>query len=88
MIVRFYDFGEPLLKFNILRLVKRDGGVSPELSSIDMRPVLLPELKGILAASGFGEALVFGDITMSGFDAAASTDTIVLAVREHARTTP
>jgi glycine/sarcosine N-methyltransferase len=84
MIVRFYDFGEPLLKFNILRLVKRDGGVSPELSSIDMRPVLLPELKGILAAAGFGETLVYGDITMSTFDPSTSSDLIVATVRDGA----
>jgi hypothetical protein len=88
MIVRFYDFGTPLLRFNILRLEKRDGGVRPGLSSIDLRPVLLPELKEILAGAGFGGALVFGDITMSGFDPATSPDLIVIAVREHARTTP
>lgn len=87
MIVRFYDFGDPLLRFNILRLEKHDGGVRPLLSSIDLRPVLLPELKELLPAAGFAEPIVFGDITMSSFDPAASPDLIVLAVRDGTRTT-
>jgi len=80
--VRFYDFEEPLLRFNILRLEKKGTEIRPRLSSIELRPVLRAELEELLASAGFGDRKVSGDITMKKFNPATSSDLVVLAVRD------
>ncbi len=80
--VRFYDFTEHLLRFNILRLERRGGGIVPHLSSVDLRPILLPELEGVFGQTGFASWTVFGDITGAPFEPASSPDLIVVGVRE------
>lgn len=80
--VRFYDFEEHLLRFNILRLEKKGPEIRPRLSSIELRPVLRAELEELLASAGFGDRKVFGDITMQKFNLATSSDLVVLAVRD------
>jgi glycine/sarcosine N-methyltransferase len=82
MFIRFYDFEEDLLRFNMLRLERRGGDIFPHLSSVDLRPVLLPELKEVLGMGGFAAMKIYGDIGMSVFDPATSPDLIVLAVNQ------
>lgn len=79
--VRFYDFGEELLRFNILRLERKGELILPQLSSIDLRPVLRDELDGLLASAGFVDRRTYGDISMQPFEA-SSRDLLVLAARE------
>jgi glycine/sarcosine N-methyltransferase len=79
--VRFYDFLDPLLRFNILRLEKTGEGFRPELSSVTLRPFLESEIRRALAPAGFIDIRTFGDLSMNPFDPANSPDLFLLARR-------
>jgi 2-polyprenyl-3-methyl-5-hydroxy-6-metoxy-1,4-benzoquinol methylase len=77
--VRFYDFEDELLRFNILRLKRTHSGFIPELDSIALRPVVRGELSNLLAEAGFVEVNVHGSIALEEFDPQASKDLVVVA---------
>jgi SAM-dependent methyltransferase len=79
--IRFYDFEEDRIRFNILRLERSGGEIVPRLSSVDLHPFLLPELVEALGRAGFVWREAYGDVAMSPFDPASSPDLVLLAVR-------
>jgi glycine/sarcosine N-methyltransferase len=79
--IRFYDFEEHRIRFNILRLERSGGETVPSLSSVDLHPVLLPELVEALGRAGFVWREAYGDVAMSPFDPSSSPDLILLALR-------
>jgi glycine/sarcosine N-methyltransferase len=83
LFVRFYDFNaDGTLTFNMLRL-RRDGGSVWEqgVESTLLFPWTQAELTGALRAAGFGRLVFYGDMTGAPFDAAASGNLIVAAIR-------
>ncbi len=77
--IRFYDFGEPLLRFNILEI---DWGQRPpahRLQSVPLYPWRPGEVEAALRIAGFGEVELSGDLGQSPFAAATSANTVVLA---------
>ena len=78
-IVRFYEYDEDGIIFNILTRQKGSGTVEEKLETIRLRPVLRDELVEVLEQVGLDEIKVFGGISMEPFDAATSKDLVVLA---------
>lgn len=77
--VRFYEYDEEGIIFNILTRQKGGGTVEEKLETIRLRPVIRDELVKVLEQAGFGEIRVFGGISMEPFDATSSKDLVVLA---------
>ncbi|MEO8167966.1 MAG: class I SAM-dependent methyltransferase, partial [bacterium] len=77
--IRFYDFEKDLLRFNILKLVKKNGGIVHTLNSIPLRPFRQTELSALLAQSGFDDVSFFGGISLEPFDPKSSKDLMIVA---------
>ncbi len=79
--VRFYDYEGDCVRFNILRLERKDGGLAHSLESIPLRPVMRDELLGVLGRTGFADVRTYGGITMEEYQPDTSRDLVVLAHR-------
>ena len=79
--VRFYDFHEESLTFNMLRLRRTAEGWSQEIESTELRPIFARDLTAALAIAGFDPVTLYGSYDGAPFDPAASGDLIAVAVR-------
>jgi SAM-dependent methyltransferase len=79
--VRFYDFHEELLTFNMLRLQRAAEGWSQSVEATELRPVFSKDLVSTLASTGFNPVTLYGSYDGSPFEPAASDDLIAVAVR-------
>jgi SAM-dependent methyltransferase len=79
--VRFYDFHEESLTFNMLRLRRTAEGWSQEIESTELRPIFARDLTAALAVAGFDPVTLYGSYDGTSFDPAASGDLIAVAVR-------
>jgi glycine/sarcosine N-methyltransferase len=77
--VRFYDYEKDLLRFNILKLEKKDDAVAHSLSSIPLHPIRQSEIAKLLSNSGFNEVKFYGGISLEEFQPQTSKDLVVLA---------
>jgi len=76
--VRFYDFRDGLIDFNILEIQwDQEGGATHKLLSTPLRPYLYSELTDALTDAGFSDIQTFGDLQFSPFDPETS-DTLLL----------
>ncbi len=80
--IRFYDFENDLIRFNILRLRRNGDQIASEIDSIALRPVMSAELIDVLVQAGFENIKLFGGISMEGFAPSSSRDLVVLAERK------
>jgi SAM-dependent methyltransferase len=79
--VRFYDFHEESLTFNMLRLRRTAEGWSQSIESTELRPIFAGDLVSTLASAGFDPVTLYGSYDGSPFDPAASGDLIAVAGR-------
>jgi SAM-dependent methyltransferase len=79
--VRFYDFGRDRLCFNVLKLTRHQGRISPTLRSIELTPLPKKELLETLEETGFVDPRVYGGISMEPFQHMTSKDLVVLAAK-------
>jgi len=79
--VRFYDFHEESLTFNMLRLRRTAEGWSQDVESTELRPIFAQDLASALTTAGFGPVTLYGSYDGSPFDPAASGDLVAVAVR-------
>ncbi len=77
--VRFYDYEKDLLRFNILKLVKKDDAIEQRLNSIALRPIRQSEIAAMLSNSGLHEVKFYGGISLEEFQPQTSKDLVVLA---------
>jgi len=82
--VRFYDFEESLIRFNILRLTRQDGRIAHDMRSILLRPTGQGRLQQLLTDSGFGDVVPYGGLTMDAFEPERSTDLVVFGLKQPA----
>jgi SAM-dependent methyltransferase len=78
---RSYDYGEKLIRFTITR-EDLSGATSPDVTSIDLFPLLDTDLEDALAATGFGDVRLFGGISMDSYVPSGSKDLVVIAHRK------
>jgi glycine/sarcosine N-methyltransferase len=79
--VRFYDFHEESLTFNMLRLRRTSEGWLQDIESTELRPIFAQDLASALATAGFAPITLYGSYDSAPFDPAASGDLIAVAVR-------
>jgi SAM-dependent methyltransferase len=77
--VRFYDYDEKGVLFNILTLDKSKGTIEERLETVRLHPLLQEELITCLVDAGFCDIQSYGTISMEPFDAMKSKDLVVLA---------
>ena len=80
---RFYDF-EPngLLTFNVTTLHRvGNNDWRQSISSAQLRPLLSAEMPPLLQGTGFESISLFGDLSGSPFDPAASGNLVIHAVK-------
>ena len=81
LFLRFVDFGDELLTFNVVTLIREDGRWRYEVGSTKHRPITVAEAESALMSAGFASWDLYGDYQFSAFDPARSGDLIVVARR-------
>jgi 2-polyprenyl-3-methyl-5-hydroxy-6-metoxy-1,4-benzoquinol methylase len=77
--VRFYDYGENSIHFNILTLEKRHDTIVPSLKTVKLNPLRQADMRRLLSDAGYPEIKFFGGISMDEFNPDTSKDLVVLA---------
>lgn len=77
--VRFYDFHQETLTFNMLRLRRGGDGWVQDAASTELRPIFQRDLGLGLAEAGFARVTFYGDYQRAPFDAGESGDLIAVA---------
>ncbi len=83
--IRFYDFGDDVLAFNVLSIRWETGRTGDavvreqHLSSTPLRPYRASELASALEALGADEVDVFGDLAFGAFDQRTSPTAMIVA---------
>ncbi len=78
---RFIDFGDDLLTFNMVTLLREAGQWRYEVGSTKHRAITRDEAESVLGAVGFSRREYYGDYQDSPFDPDRSSDLIVVAHR-------
>jgi glycine/sarcosine N-methyltransferase len=81
LFLRFYDFHQETITFNMIRLRRTEQGWTQDVQSTELRPIFHGELEAALAAAGFDHTAFYGGYDSSAFDPAQSGDQIAVAVR-------
>jgi 2-polyprenyl-3-methyl-5-hydroxy-6-metoxy-1,4-benzoquinol methylase len=82
MFIRFYDYEDKLIRFNILTIEKSMDGIIHSLRSVKLRPWKAPQVVRLLRNVGFTDVKIFGSIAMEKYDAKTSKDVVLLARRK------
>jgi glycine/sarcosine N-methyltransferase len=85
--VRFYDYEEKLIRFNVLRLRKERESFRHELNSVVLRPLLARDVTETLARTGISGIRTFGGITLEPFAPDGSRDLVVIGSKGEKETT-
>ncbi len=81
--VRFYDFLDKMIRFNILIIDGREGGLSHELVSTELRPWQRDEIASALEWCGYSPPDYYGDMERREFSPDRSGNLIIEAVLEN-----
>jgi hypothetical protein len=83
LFVRFYDFHQETITFNVLRLERGEADWTQEAEATTLRPIFSDDLAAALASAGFSQVTLYGGCDGSPFDPDRSPDLIAVAVRKH-----
>ncbi|GAK51462.1 putative methyltransferase [Candidatus Moduliflexus flocculans] len=77
--VRFYDFLDPLIRFNVLTIQWQGDHAASTLNATTLYPYQQDEIETILAQHGFGEFECFGDMQFHPFIPEQSPNVVIVA---------
>lgn len=77
--IRFYDFYENLIRFNVLQVHWENGKPYHYLASTHLYPYTWREIKSHLEKIGFTNFKLYGDMTFSPFQEADSPNLVIVA---------
>jgi len=80
--VRFYDFMEDLVQFNVLMITTTGEKISHRLTSTRLKPYRLRELEAALETAGLQVIDTFGDMNFAPFNPNSSPNLVAVARRE------
>ena len=80
--IRFYDFLEGRVRFNILRLDWDGENCRKQLSSTELHPYVQEELKPALEEAGLGSVTFYDDLELSPFASDSSSNLVAIATLE------
>jgi ubiquinone/menaquinone biosynthesis C-methylase UbiE len=78
-IVRFFDYAESMIQFNILSINKTDKGIDYSISAVQQFPLMRAIYSHSLKESGFRNVKYFGGTDFSKFSLGTSKDLVVIA---------
>lgn len=81
LFLRFYDFGQETLTFNMIRLRRTGQGWTQDVEATELRPILCDDLATSLSAVCLDDIKLYGGYDGSAFEPAQSDDLIVVAVK-------
>ncbi|HEY6951760.1 MAG TPA: class I SAM-dependent methyltransferase [Bacteroidota bacterium] len=79
--VRFYDYNNDSLSFNILTIDRTGGGARQSMKTVQLKPLGSADLISRLASTGFSDIRLYGGISMDDYIPQTSKDLVVLARR-------
>lgn len=79
--VRFYDFLEETVAFNMIRLRRTEAGWMQDVESTLLRPIFHRQLAAGLEQAGFEQVSFYGSYAAEPFDPAESGDLIAVAAK-------
>jgi len=79
LFVRFYDFHDETITFNMMTLRREPAGWGSSVESTELRPIVQAELEEALPAAGFASLQLFGALAEEPFDAGQSGNLVVVA---------
>jgi len=79
LFVRFYDFHDGTITFNMVRLRRTEEGWVQDVESTELRPIFGQDLAASLAPAGFGQVAFYGGYDSSPYDPARSGDLVAVA---------
>ena len=77
--VRFYEYSDPLVRFNVLKLTRTSGGWRSGIRTVSLRPWQSEDLVLSLERVGFQETKLFGAISLEPFVPVTSKDLVILS---------
>jgi hypothetical protein len=77
--IRFYDYENRNIRFNILCIEKQKNGTIYSLNSVQLHPWIESDIVCALHQTGFANVKLFGSIALDPFSKQSSKDLIVLA---------
>lgn len=77
--VRFYDYEQQNIRFNILKLEKNGDKIADSLISVPLRPLRRTELETMLRRVGFADITCFGSISLEEYVPETSKDLFIIA---------
>jgi hypothetical protein len=80
--IRFYDFEDPLVGFNVLTVDWSGDSVRHNLQTTLLHPYLSETLKTALAAAEFANLGLSADMTFTPFDAKSSANLVITARKQ------
>jgi glycine/sarcosine N-methyltransferase len=79
--IRFYDYENNCIRFNILTIEKDKEKILHSLNSVKLRPWTAFDLAGLVRNIGFADVKIFGSIAMEKYYAKTSKDIVLVAQR-------
>lgn len=79
--VRFYDFLDPLIRFNIIEINHSSKPITHRLHSTELYPYRCEEITAALSEMSFTDVEIFGNMKRDDFDPTESTDLVITARR-------
>jgi 2-polyprenyl-3-methyl-5-hydroxy-6-metoxy-1,4-benzoquinol methylase len=83
--IRFYDFGQPLLRFNSLHIQWDNGNSHHNLTTTEHYPYRKNELTGLLQSGGYQIRDLFGSMKFDVFNAQTSANCIIVAQKSDSK---
>lgn len=77
--VRYYEYHENSIVFNILKLTNIDGNIEHRIQSTRLRPMLASEMVQLLSEIGIKKIEVYGSMGLEKFKQETSQDLVILA---------
>jgi hypothetical protein len=77
--VRFYDYEDESIVFNILTIQKSDGKMEHSLNSVRLFPWRSADIIRTLINAGCKNVQLFGSMSLDAFDELSSKDLVIIA---------
>jgi glycine/sarcosine N-methyltransferase len=78
--VRFYDYLDDALRFNILTLRRLETGLQHDLQSVTLRPILSMEILELLEKAGFHQPGLYAGPSLEQYSLHSSKDLLAIGV--------
>lgn len=79
LFIRFYDYCDERIRFNILKLIDRESKVDHTIHTVELRPIRKDDLEDFLSAVGFDSIAHYGSLELMPFDTERSPNLVTIA---------